>query len=332
MKLKMKKLRDQVMVITGCTSGIGLATARRAAKQGAKLVLAARSEQALRQMEQELRVHGEAVCVTADVGHERDVRKIADTALHRFGGFDTWVNNAGVGIYGKILDVPIEEQRKVFETNYWGLVYGSRVAADHLRRRGGALINIGSVASDRAIPLLGTYAASKAAVKSFTDALRMELEEEGAPVSVTLIQPASIDTPFPQHAGNFMEAQPRLAPPVYTPDTVADAILDAAQRPIRNLYIGGAAKIISSMEKLSPRLTDWYMEQTMFDQQKAKVAKGRKSILNQPSEDLRERGEHDGRVLHSSAYTRAARSPVATTALAVGVGLGVAALLSKRSA
>src|SRR5213076_34618 len=110
----------------------------------------------------------------------------------RFGGFDTWVNNAGVSVYGRIEQVPIEDLRKIFETNFWGVVYGSRIAMEQMKNTGGggALINIGSTLSDRAIPLQGMYSASKHAVKGFTDALRIELESESAPVSVTLIKPA----------------------------------------------------------------------------------------------------------------------------------------------
>ena len=118
---------------------------------------------------------------------------------------------------------------RLFEINFWGTVYGSLIAAEHLKRRGGALINVGSVASDLALPIQGMYSASKHAVRGFTDALRMELEEAGAPVSVTLIKPTSINTPLPQHARNDTDREPKLPPPVYEPEEVAMAILHAAQ-------------------------------------------------------------------------------------------------------
>ncbi len=330
MNIVLKHLRDQVMVITGATSGIGLATARAAARAGAKLTLAGRSENALRQIEQELRGAGcEVECVVADVGQEGEVRKVAEAARGRFGGFDTWVNNAGVSIYGKSLDVPVEDQRRLFETNFWGVVQGSRVALEHLRTRGGALINVGSVVSDRAFPLQGAYSASKAAVKAYTDTLRMELEQEGAPVSVTLVQPASIDTPFPQHARNYMDAEPNLPAPVYSPQLVADAILHAAENPVRDLMVGGSAKLIAAMEKISPRLTDQYMERSLFDQQKKESwAEERGDSLYEASEDLRERGGHEGHVFERSLYTTAARRPMTTAAIAVGAGLAMMALFA----
>ena len=212
MKPRLKSVKDQVIVITGATSGIGLVTARMAAKRGARVVLAARSQDALQQLTAEIEQDGgKAIHVVADVGKPEDVHEIVQSAEHTFGGFDTWVNDAGVSIYGKLEDVPMEDMRHLFETNFWGLVYGSLEAARHLKGRvgGGALINIGSTLSDRAIPLQGMYCASKHAVKGFTDALRMELEEAGAPVLVTLIKPGAIDTPYTRHAKNYMEDRPR---------------------------------------------------------------------------------------------------------------------------
>src|SRR5919112_3853197 len=269
MGVKLKKLSEQVVVITGASSGIGLVTAREAARRGAKLVLVARAEDALRQLAEEINsAGGEAMYVLADVGREEDVRRVAEQALARFGRVDTWVNNAGVSIYGRIVDTPFEDMRRLFETNFWGVVYGSRVAAEILRQRGGALINVGSVLSDRAIPVQGVYSASKHAVKGFTDALRMELEEAGAPVSVTLIKPSTIDTPYTKHAKNLMEGkEPSLPPPVYAPETVAEAILHCAETPERDVYVGGGGKALSVMEKYAPRLSDKVMETFMFDAQ-----------------------------------------------------------------
>ncbi|HYZ85239.1 MAG TPA: SDR family NAD(P)-dependent oxidoreductase, partial [Bryobacteraceae bacterium] len=174
MNINLKSLGDQVLVITGATSGIGLVTARMACRQGARVVVAARNEDAVKQLEKELNVDGErAAAVPTDVTSESDLRRLADTAIERFGGFDTWVNNAGVSIFGDIMEIPVEEERKLFEINYWGVVLGSRIAVERFRQHGGALINVGSVASDRAIPLQGAYCASKHAVKAYTDALRM---------------------------------------------------------------------------------------------------------------------------------------------------------------
>jgi short-subunit dehydrogenase len=264
MSVRLKKISEQVIVITGATSGVGLVTARQAAQRGARLVIAARNEDALKQLAAEfVRKGTEVAYVVADVGEEAQVRAIAHAAVTRFGGFDTWINNAGVSIFGRVEDVPLADQRRLFDTNFWGVVHGSLVAAEHLRRRGGALINIGSGVSDLALPLQGIYSASKHAVKGFTDALRLELEHEGAPVSVTLVKPAALDTMYVSHAKNFLDVEPQLPPPVYAPELAASAILFAAQKPQRDVYVGGAARLASA-SRLVPRTTDWLLKKTMF--------------------------------------------------------------------
>jgi short-subunit dehydrogenase len=190
-RIKLKPLNEQVIVITGATSGIGLATARAAAKAGARVMLAGRDEAALKTITVDLNATGAQVdYVIADMRDTAQVQAAADRAIQRYGGFDTWVNNAGGSIYGRFDEVPMEEQQDLFDTNYWGIVRGSTVAVAYLRQHGGALINLGSEVSDIAIPLQSAYVASKHAVKGFTDALRLELIDERAPVSVTLIKPS----------------------------------------------------------------------------------------------------------------------------------------------
>jgi short-subunit dehydrogenase len=326
MKLRLKRLQDQVMVITGASSGIGLVTARKAAQRGVRLVLAARNDDALRQLVEEIRTGGgQAIHVDADVGSEDDVRRIAAEATRAFGGFDTWVNNAGVSIYGPALDISVEDMRRLFETNFWGSVYGSRVACGHLRQRGGALINIGSEVSDVAVPLQAIYSASKQALKGWTDALRMELEHEGAPISVTLIKPGAIDTPYPEHAKNYLGDRPKHAPPVYAPESVAEAILYAATTPVRDLFVGSGAKLLAAMEKWAPRLTDRVVERTIIPGTHSGRPRQGRDALYEAGEGLRERGEYPGMV-RNSMYTRAVTHPMLAGAATVGAGLLVAAL------
>src|SRR5687768_288742 len=252
--MKLKNISEQTIVITGATSGIGLATARMAAEKGAKLVLIARNEDALRELADEIKSNGgQAIYFAADVADENALREAANKAKAEFGGFDTWVNNAGGSVYGRIMDVPTEDLRRLFETNLWGVVYGSRIAVENLRMRGGALINVGSEVSDAVIPLQGMYSASKHAVKAFTEALRMELEADGFPISVTVIKPTAIHTPFPENAKNYLSYEPQLPPPVYAPELVAEAILYCAENPTPEFFVGEMAKLHSSMAKLMPR-------------------------------------------------------------------------------
>lgn len=329
MNVKLKKLSDQVIVITGASSGIGLVTARFAAKRGARVVLNARNEQALRQVTDEINAQGgEAIYVAGDVGNFDDVRRIAGETMRRFGGFDTWVNNAAVSIYGPILHQSLADHRRLFETNYWGVVHGSMVACAYLRSRGGALINVGSVLSDVAIPIQGTYCASKFAVKGYTDALRLELEEEGAPISVTLIKPSAIDTPYTRHAKNLMPVEPQNPAPVYAPDLVAEAILHCAEHPERDLYVGGGGKVLAEAGDLAPRLTDKVLKAMMFDGQKSDrpSPRGRQDSLYAPMADGEERGDYRGHVAESSVYTKAAVHPLITGSLIAGLGLAALAV------
>jgi short-subunit dehydrogenase len=326
MRIKLKKLHDQVIVITGASSGIGLTTAEMAAEAGARVVLSSRNEDDLRAAVDRIRAaRGRATYFVADVADDEGMEDLANHALQEFGGFDTWVNNAGVGLYGRLTETPLADKRRLFDINFWGVVHGCRAAVRHLRSRGGAIINIGSVTSDLAIPLLGIYSASKHAVQGYTNALRMELEEERAPISVSLVKPASINTPFIEHAGNYMEAEPEFAPPVYAPEIVAQAILRCAVRPTRDITVGGAGKLMTAMGTVAPRLTDLYMESTMFAQQKRDEPRHTASSLYQPQHDNRRRGPTERMTRRSSSYTRAALSDVGRVLPFIAAGALVAA-------
>jgi len=329
MKVRLKKLRDQVIVLTGASSGIGLVTTRMAAQRGARLVLAARSDPELQQLVQEIRARGgQAVAVAADVGKPEDIQRIADTASAHFGGCDTWVNNAGVTSFGRIEEIAMEDHRHLFETNFWGMVYGSLAAVRLLRPHGGALINVGSVASDRAFPIQGMYSASKHAVKGFTEALRVELAKESAPIAVTLIKPTSIATPLTRHGANYLPDHPTLPPPVYDPELVAEAILHCAEHPTRDLFVGDAAKVMASAASLSPRLMDRHQEAVMFDQQHTgwPAPPNRKGSLYEASHDLAERGDYPRHIFRTSVYNSVRMHPVASAASVLGAGLALGAI------
>jgi short-subunit dehydrogenase len=329
MGVSLKPLGRQVMVITGASSGIGLCTAKMAAANGARVVLAARNGEALADIERQIdSAGGEAAHVVADVGKREDVQRVADAAIQRFGGFDTWVNDAGISIWGKLEDVSDEDHRRLFDTNFWGIVYGSLVAARHLRQRGGAIINLGSEVSEVSVPIQGMYAASKHAVKGFTDALRMELEADGAPVSVTLIRPAAINTPFPQHAKNYFDREPKLPPPVYAPEEVAKAILHAASHRERDVFVGGASRMFATLAHQAPRLTDWVNERMLIPQHfRDEPPRDPAGALHRAGFGGRIHGDHPGHVMKTSMYTRAARHPLLTGALAVAAGVAVGALM-----
>lgn len=328
MALKLKPLESQVMVITGATSGIGLVTARMAAQAGTRLVLTARNREALKELAAELRGEGaEVVYIAADVGREDDVRAVADVAIQHFDGFDTWVNNAAVAIYGHVEEIALSDHRRLFDTNYWGTVHGSRIACEHLREHGGKLINIGSSIGERAIPIQGVYSASKAAVMAFTDALRMELDHERAPVSVSMIKPGAIDTPYSQHAANYLDVTPRNPPPVYAPDTVAKAILYSATRDTRDMVVGSGGKALTTMGNLAPKMSGRIMRRVMpYLQRTHEPRPGieKRNLYNTGRQELAERGGYK-MTRANSIYTAASRHRVITAAAAAAaVGAGAA--------
>lgn len=328
--MKLKRLQDQTIVITGATSGIGLVTARMAAARGAAVVIAARGSDALSHLHNELTNRG-ARCahVTADVTSEEDLRRIARVAQEQFGGIDTWVNNAGGSIFGTCLDTPLEDQRKLFELNYWSVVMASRIAVEAMHERGGALINVGSIASDTSIPLQGTYSATKHAVKAFTDALRVELEHEDVPISVTLIKPTAIDTPLFRHAVSHMDAAPTAPSPMYAPELVAECILRAAEVPTRDVLVGGTAVVQSALGRIAPRAGDLYSKKTMFTGQKSGRTRqpGENQILDTPSGELAERGHYGTRVMEHCPVTSAAMRPGLSVLAIAGAALGAMGLI-----
>jgi short-subunit dehydrogenase len=323
-----KPLKQQVIVITGASSGIGLATARMAARRGARVVMAARNEQDLKAAAAEIRAGGgRAVAITTDVADEAAMARLGEAALLEFGTVDTWVNNAGLSIYGKLTEVPLADKRKLFDVNFWGVVHGCRTAIRLMKHRGGVLINIGSEVSDVAIPLQGIYSASKHAVKGYTDALRMELEHDRIPIAVTLVKPSAINTPYPEHARSYLdEGVPALPPPVYAPEVVAEAILRCAERPVRDIIVGGAGRVQVALGSIAPRLSDVFMERVMFNRQKSHDrTQPREGNLDRPQRDGRASGVHRGHVMKSSLYTRAALSDVTRALPYVAAGAALVA-------
>lgn len=288
----LKPIDQQVFVITGASSGIGLATALAAAEQGAKVALLARSEETLKEIAADItKAGGEALVIALDVADRGAVEAAADQVIGRFGRIDTWVNNAGVAIYGKIEEVSDEDNRRLFETNFWGVVYGSLAALPYLKQSGGALVNVGSEVSDAVVPLQGMYSTSKHAVKGFTDSLRVETElVEKAPVSISLIQPTAVNTPYPEHARNYMDKEPKLPTPQIDPHQVAEAIIDAATKGGRDIKVGAMSKMNTMMANMIPKLADRMSAMQAKRQQKEEAPRNPQGTLYEAGESGRIHG------------------------------------------
>lgn len=317
------QLKDQVVVITGASSGIGRATALRFGKAGAKIVLAARNVVGLQEVADEVRHAGsEALVVPTDVSDWAQVERLAHTAVTAFGRIDTWVNDAGVGVYATAEETSVEETHQVMQTNFMGVVHGVKAALPYMEtQHSGTIINVGSVESQVALPYNSAYAASKHAIKGYTEALRIELEHLQSGINVTLIMPAAMNTPFFNHALSKLGVLPQPAGPVYKPELVADAIVYAAEHPQRDVYVGGGGLLFGLMERISPTLTDKLMTAggTMFRAQESKRPdNGETTLFNTIPETGRVSGDFDEMV---KANTRVSRTLVPAVVLGALVGL-----------
>lgn len=281
-----KPLNEQVIVITGASSGIGRETALQFAKAGAAVVLIARNTEALEDVAAQINYGGgRALVVPADVGEWEQVEQAARTAIDAFGRIDTWVNNAGISVYATAEETSPDEAEKVLRTNVLGVIHGVNAVLPYMRQQGsGTIINVGSVESQRALPYQGVYAASKHAVKGYTETLRMEQEAAKSGIRVTLILPAGINTPLFDHARSKLGVKPMPVPPAYPPEMVAAAILKAAQFSHRDIYVGGAGFFFWLLQRINPAFVDKIMlaNKSMFRLQKTNEPDNGQDNLYEP--------------------------------------------------
>jgi short-subunit dehydrogenase len=256
------KLTNKVVVITGASSGLGRAAALELARRGANVVLAARREQALEELATSCRSLGrQALAVATDVTREGDVQTLAARALELTGNIDVWVNNAGVTTFGALESTDIADHRRVVETNLWGSVYGARAVIPIFRRQAkGTLINVGSILSKVGQPFVPSYVISKFALRGLSEALRAELADQPA-ISVCTLLPYAIDTPHFQVGANLIGRKPYAMPPVQSPEKVAVALADLAERPRRELHVPRIAAMGLALHALFPRP----VERMIFD-------------------------------------------------------------------
>lgn len=260
METRTRPLSDQVVVVTGASSGIGRETCLQLARGGARITALARGKEALDTLAEEVtRIGGEILAIPLDVAEWPAVEGAAEQTVKRFGRIDTWVNNAAVSVYATIEDLTVDEIHRVTEVNYLGQVHGVKAALPHLRAGGGGtIINVGSALSERAVPLQAAYVAAKHAIKGFTEALRVEMQREGSGINVVLVEPSSMNTPLFDHARSKVGVRPVPIPPIYEPRVTAEAIVHAAQEPIPVIATGGASKAFTVVQRLNPRLLDWW--------------------------------------------------------------------------
>ncbi|MBN9523161.1 SDR family NAD(P)-dependent oxidoreductase [bacterium] len=333
---------EQVVVLTGASSGIGRATAVELGRRGAAVVLAARSEDELRDAAEEVRAAGgRPLVVPTDVADFAQVEHLARTAVAHFGRVDTWVNNASVSVYGTVEDAPVADIERVIQTDLLGAIYGMKVAAPLLKGQGGGtIVNVSSVLGRLSVPLQAAYCAAKHGVIGFADSLRLELARDGSGVAVCTLMPSSIDTPFFAHARARLGGKmPQPLPPAYDPQAVADAIVKLCERPQRDVIVGGAGRLFVLLHAVAPGLLDWVLlaGDGGAKLQTSSEAKTGGDNLDRPVGGAQPaRGGWDRLSVGDSWYTRYwAQAPLVRTAAlgALGVaGLAVARLLGGRAA
>src|SRR5438067_4965756 len=252
-----KPIAEQVVVVTGASSGLGRAVARLAGARGAKVVVTARTGEALDACVREIEAAGsEALAVPADCTMQDEVAQVVEQAVDRFGRVDTYVANAIVTVYAETYRYEADELRRIMDVNFFGQVYGYWAVLPHLRESRGTFVSIQSALAYRGIPLQGGYCASKAALRNFFESARVELEKAGWGVDVSVVHPAAINTPQFDRDRQKLGKQPQPVPPIYQPEPFAEAVLHCCEKPVRELPIGWGAQKLLWGQKLSPRAGD----------------------------------------------------------------------------
>jgi|SRR6478752_7467279 len=251
------RLEGKVVVVTGASSGLGRATALELARKRARVVIAARNLDNLEDTARLCRDLGaEVLTVQTDVTHEADVERLLEAARQLSGQIDVWVNNAGVTAFGSLERTPLEDHRRVLETNLWGAVFCARAVVPVFRRQEhGVMINVGSILSKVGQPFVPSYVISKFALRGLSEALRAELADQPR-IHVCTLLPYAIDTPHFQVGANLVGRRPHAMPPVQSPEHVARELVALAERPRREVHVPRIAALGLGLHALFPRLVE----------------------------------------------------------------------------
>lgn len=322
----MQAAAEKVVVVTGASSGVGRACARAFGSEGAKVGLIARNHDALAHAADEIRqAGGEALVLPLDVADAEAVEWAAARVEAQWGRIDVWVNCAMVTVFAPTVETTPDEFRRVTEVTYLGYVYGTLAALKRMRQRDrGTIIQIGSALAYRSIPLQGAYCAAKAAIRGFTDSLRTELIHDGSNVKLTMLQLPAVNTPQSIRQRNKMPKQSQPVPPLFTPESIADLVVRAADDPPREMLIGRPTIQAVWAQKFVPGLLDWYLGKYGYQSQmidRSNQQRGDILFESQPGDPgahgpYRDREQGPDLAMRLLAHRRAATM----------VGAGVAAL------
>lgn len=324
-ELRTGRRRTRVVAVTGASAGIGRAIVRTFAADGWDVALMARGSRRLRAAGEEVRQRGRrALEIPLDVADARAVEAAADEVESVLGPIDVWVNDAMTTIFAPVADLSADDLRRATEVTYLGTVWGTLAAMRRMRARNrGTIIQIGSALAYRSIPLQAPYCGAKAAIRGFTDSVRCELAHERSGVRITMVQLSAFNTPQFDWGRSTLARRPRPMGRILQPEIAARAVLRAARRPRREVWVGWSAVQSILGQRLAPGLLDRYLGATAYDGQQTDepVPPDRPDNLYRPVDS--EHGAH-GRF---DAKSRGSGARAVVQALGLASALGAGALL-----
>ncbi len=261
--------RQEVVVVTGASAGLGRAIVRAFAREGAHIGLLARGQDGLEGARSDVEsLGGQALAIPVDVADADAIEQAAEQVEKRFGPIDIWINNAMVSVFSPVKKMTPEEYKRVTEVTYLGVVYGTLAALKRmLPRDRGVIVQVGSALAYRGIPLQSAYCAAKHAIQGFHDSLLSELIYDKSNVRVTMVQLPAMNTPQFSWVKSRLPRKPQPVPPIYQPEIGAEAVLFAAHHDRREMYVGYPTVEAIVGDKIAPGFADWYLARNGYDAQ-----------------------------------------------------------------
>jgi NAD(P)-dependent dehydrogenase (short-subunit alcohol dehydrogenase family) len=325
--------RRRVVVVTGASAGVGRATSRAFAREGAAIGLIARGEERLHEAAREVEeLGGRALVLPLDVANAAAVDAAAETIEHTLGAIDVWVNNAMASVFAPVDQVTPDEFRRVTEVTYLGTVHGTLAALRRMQPRDhGVIVQVGSALAYQSIPLQAAYCAAKHAVKGFTESLRMELRHNGCAVRVTIVQLPAVNTPQFGWARSKLGRRPQPVPPIFQPEVAARAILWSAAHAPRELVVGSSSQLAILGQRLAPGFMERYLSTNAWDAQQTGVPDlaGRDNLWRPGAGTAGAHGDFNDRARASSPHLWLATHPAVARLGALAGALAVGTLAAR---